>query len=156
MALEDFDLPTAEVSLPNGTTFTVRGLALLDLAPLITRRRQAIEGFFVKFSKQGAKGKAGANSDIIGAATDLLSVAPELAGEVIACAADRPHLLAKIMILPITVQLEALEKIANLTFDAAGGPGNFFAALTRVLGGTTEFVTNLTQSRIGSSLSAGK
>jgi len=162
MALEDYDIEKADVALPNGSTFSVRGLSLADIAPLISKRRPQIEAFFIKYAGKDTKIKnktaasIAAGAMVTESAMELLTVAPELAAEIIANAADRAHLLPKIMALPITVQIEALTKIATLTFDAAGGPGNFFAALTQVIGGTTDLLSSLNRSRIGSSAFAGK
>lgn len=150
MALSDFDIVTVDVPLPNGKSFTVRGLSLVDIAPLISRRRPQLEAFFVKFSDKAKKSGKSEEGAVVNVALDLISIAPELAAEIIAGAADEPTMLERALKLPMPVQMDALSKIATLTFDAAGGPGKFFEALGLVLSGTSDVMTGLNRSRTGS------
>lgn len=147
--LEDYDVLTEKVDLPGGKSFAVRGLSLIDIAPLIAGRRKQIEAFFTRYAKKAGLRKNVSTDMVIDAGMDLLSIAPELAAEIIASAADTPHLAAKVSKLPLTAQMEALEKIGRLTFDAAGGPEKFVAALGRLVGGTTDLLSNLSQQENG-------
>jgi len=128
MALEDFELPTLEVGLPGGDSFAVRGLSLQDITKLMSQHGNEMEAFFQKYA-----GNPSASPLSVG--MDLIDTAPMLLNKMIAMAADRPHLTDKVAKLPLTVQQEAIEKIAQLTFDAAGGPKKFIEAVVRLIKG---------------------
>lgn len=156
MALEDYEIATEEVSLPKGKSFSVRGIGLEDVTVLLRKRGPEIRTFFAKYSGSAA-GKSGLPSGFSAdLGMQLLDAAPKLVGEIIACAADEPAMADKAAKLPLNVQLEALEKIAALTFEAEGGPKKFFEAVIRIMGGTTDLMIDLNQSKIGSLASAGK
>lgn len=155
MALADFDTATEEVALPKGKSFSVRGICLDDLTLLLRHRGAEIRAFFAKYNADPAKGglPAAFSADV---GMTLLEAAPMLVAEIIACAADEPAMIAKAAKLPLNAQLDALEKIATLTFDAEGGPKKFIEAVIRVMSGTTDLMIDLNQSKIGSLGSAGK
>ena len=144
MSLADFDIAMKDVPLPNGKSFSVRGVSLVDISMLLRNRGDEIRAFFSKYSADDAADQTSA------AGMKLLESAPDLAAELIACAADEPKMVKTALRLPISVQLDALEKIAELTFDAEGGPKKFFEAVIRVMQGTTNLLGDVNRSTIGS------
>lgn len=149
MALEDFELPTADVGLPGGDSFAVRGLSLQDITRLMSQHGSEMEAFFQKYA-----GNQNANPLSVG--MELLDTAPVLLCKMIAMAADRPDLAGKVARLPLTVQQEAIEKIAQLTFDAAGGPKKFIEAVFRLVKGINNLMPEQQPSKSGLRASGAK
>lgn len=132
MALADFKLPTLEVPLPDGNSFAVRGISAEDVAILISGHASAMDTFFARFQS----GAAQAQSDME-MGMSLITEAPGLMSKIIALAADEPHMEALVRKLPIGTQLDALQKIAKVSFESSGGMGNFVDAVARLVKGTT-------------------
>ena len=149
MALEDFELPTLQVGLPGGDSFAVRGLSLQDITKLMSQHGNEMEAFFQKYA-------GNPNASPLSVGMDLLDTAPVLLNKMIAMAADRPHLADKVAKLPLTVQQEAIEHIAQLTFDAAGGPKKFIEAVVRLIKGVNNLMPESQPSKIGSQASDAK
>lgn len=153
MALADIDLDYAEVTLPSGKSFSVRGLSLADVTRIVRHHGPVVQEFFLRYAGNRDDLK---KTGIAETALALLDSAPALAAEVIALAADEPEHAAKVRKFPMGVQMDALEKIAALTFDSEGGPKKFGEAVVRLLQGTTSLLSDLNQSEIGSLASGGK
>lgn len=151
--LADIDLEYAEVDLPNGKSFSVRGISLLDASTLINAHGDEVQAFFMKYATDRGAIKDQGVADV---GLALLNTAPVLAAEVIAIAADAPDQATKVQKFPLGVQMEALEKIAKLSFDSEGGPKKFFEAVVRLLQGTTGLLNEFNQSAIGSLVSGAK
>ena len=141
-ALEDLVLPTMEVELPDGNSFSVRGFSLQDVTQLLTQNGPVMEDFFARFRGQSDT-DISANPMTVG--LELLAQAPGLVAEIIAMAADAPHLKDKIRKLPLTTQQDALQKIASVTFDASGGPKKFAEAVLQLVSGTTNLMSGLSR-----------
>ncbi|MBK3745539.1 hypothetical protein G3A39_40990 [Paraburkholderia aspalathi] len=161
MALSDYNILTQDIALPGGNSFPVRGLSLIDVTSLFRSRGPEIQAYFAKYMGDKPTGKGAKATDLASKLSgelgiQLLDAAPMLAAEIISCAADEPSMAYTASRLPITIQLEALEAIATMTFDAAGGPKKFMEAVMRVLQGTTSFMGDLNQSTIGLLASEGK
>lgn len=151
MALADITFAKETINLPGGNSFTVRGISTDDIATLLRSRSDEIGKFFVKYAGQA---KRAGNEAAIG--MELLESAPGLMGEIIALAADEPTMAAVASRLPLPTQLEAIEKIASLTFDEAGGVGKFVEAVIRLVSGTTTFLQSQSNLKIGGKASGGK
>lgn len=116
-------LPQEEVSYM-GTSFFVRGLSLTHLSALIAGRRADVQTALNRWAD--LKGDAGAF------ATALITELPALAAAVIAQGADHPDLADQVAAgLPAPVQVEALAKIARLTFENPAKAGEFLATVLR-------------------------
>lgn len=63
----------------------------------------------------------------------LVSEAPITAANIIAHGADAVGQTDKIRVLPLAVQLEALNEIVRFTMEDAGGPKGFTALLMRMI-----------------------
>lgn len=136
MAIKDFLLPTEEVAFPNGGSFTVRGLSIQDITLLLAQHGPAMETFFDQYNGQKEKSAMEMGMSVVGKA-------PALVAQIIASAADEADMVDKVMRFPLTMQQDALEKIARLTFDASGGPGKFIEAVMALVQGTTNLMTKL-------------
>lgn len=132
MALADFVLPTLEVPLPDGSSFAVRGIAAQDVAILIAAHASTMETFFARFQSGEAQGQTD-----LAMGMSLITEAPALMSKIIALAADEPGMESVVGKLPIGIQLDALQKIAKISFEASGGVGNFADAVARLVKGTT-------------------
>jgi len=128
MAIKDFVLPTKEVSLPDGSTFAVRGLSLQDITLLVAEYGPTMEQFFQKYS-------GNPNIPALAVGMELIREAPMLVAHLIALAADEPDAKVSVLRFPLTVQQEGLERIIELTFDANGGPGKFVEAVKKLARG---------------------
>lgn len=153
MALADYDLPKRAVPLPGGNSFAVRGFSLEDITLLIDEQGEAVQKFFDEYSKDG---QFRSDASPIAAIMDVLKQAPDLAASIIARAADEPGTEPKIKKLPIGVQLDAIQKVADLTFEASGGPGNFVETVVSLMRGLGSAASSKSASILGSKASGVK
>lgn len=152
MALPNYQVPTRVVGLPNGEPFAVRGLSLSDITILVTRHGDVLRAMFDKFAQSSEEnGEVNINlGDIKEVGMRLLSGAPLIAADIIAIGADAPEARDQALKLPFPAQLEALEQIALLTFDTAGGLKKVLEIVIRVLRGMTDLAEGLRTSTPGS------
>lgn len=135
MGLKDLLLPEKEIKVPGGGSFTIRGLNIRDITFLVRQHSGEIETLFAKFSN---------DADNIGeVGMSLLETAPDIAAEVIALAAGERDAVDVVKNLPFPVQVEALEGVAFLTFDAEGGPKKVIETVLRALRGVTGLLVDL-------------
>lgn len=138
MSLKSLRLPEAKVELPDGG-FVVRGLSLNDVSILAQRHGKRLNELFQQFTEQGDL----TTETVAAFALPLLQSAPEIAAELIACAAGDPDDAEIAGRLPFPVQIDALEKIAILTFEAGGGPKKLLETVVRLAQGTTSLLESL-------------
>ena len=153
MALADYDLPRRAVPLPGGNSFAVRGFSLEDITVLIDEQGEAVQKFFDQYAQDG---QFRSDASPIAAVMDVLRQAPDLAASIIARAADEAGTEPKIKKLPIGVQVDAMQKIADLTFEASGGPGNFVETVVGLMRGLGSAASNRSASMLGSKASGAK
>jgi hypothetical protein len=153
MTLADIDLDYEEVTFPNGKSFSVRGISMLDVNKLIREHGPEIQVFFAKYAGADNGSPSTAVAEV---GLSLLDSAPSLAAKIIAHAADDPDQAEKVQKFPLGIQMDALEKIAKLTFEAGGGAKKFGEAVVRLLQNTTNLMGEFNQSTIGSLVSDGK
>jgi hypothetical protein len=139
MGLKHIKLPEAQVKFPGGD-FAVRGLSLDDLAFIVQRHGAKLNSLFTDFIKKGGDLTVEAVADF---ALPLLQACPEIAAELIACASGDPEDSGVAATLPFPVQLEALEKLAELTFNVSGGPKKLVETVLRMAKGTTGLLDSL-------------
>jgi hypothetical protein len=65
---------------------------------------------------------------------DLVRRAPGLVANVVAIAVGEDNAAELAQRLPASVQIQVLQKVGELTFDDYGGPGEFWAALSGMVG----------------------
>jgi hypothetical protein len=107
----------ATITFPGGE-FAVRGLGLADIVELVRENADVVRRLFAAF--QG---------DAQAAMLDAMVAAPDLLDAVIRRAADRelPENL------PLSIQIEALQHIGDLTFVGEGAVGNLLAVAERAV-----------------------
>lgn len=153
MALFDYEIPKRDVQLPGGNSFAVRGFSLEDITMLIDEQGPVIQQFFDRYSSNG---QFRADASPVAALMDLTKQAPGLTASIISRAADEPGTEAKIRKLPVGVQIDALQKVAELTFEASGGPGNFVETVISLMRGLGSVAASQSVSMIGSKASGGR
>lgn len=157
MGLKSLKLPTEEVKVSDGVSFTVRGLSLVDITNLVRERGAEVSALFDHYG--GFLEADTAKTEQIEVLTaSLLDQAPEVAALVIMAAAEdgADADIKTVISLPFPVQIDALEKIGKLTFASGGGPKKVVETVIRVLRGTTDLMTDLRTSKIGLGVSKGK
>ena len=102
-----------------GGEFDVRGVSLPDVAAAIVGHREAVDKIatVIRLQDQLNLDDLTAVIEII---VDVIKESPYLAADIICSCADEPDAYAAAFRLPLTVQIEALRTIGELTFaDAA-------------------------------------
>jgi hypothetical protein len=123
----------AEASVTGG--LTVRGLSFFDIAPLVGQFGPELTAVYENVSGNDVNLNA-----LIG---DLVGKAPPLVGAIIASGCGEPEQTETAMRLPIAIQIEALQKIGELTFATEGGAKKVFTMVIGMLNGTSALVTDL-------------
>lgn len=118
--LEFFEPQTEFVEF-HGGRFKVRAISLPDVAILVDVHEYAINIIVEKVRKQKELIEAEGDEDVIrelfvSLITELIRESPMLVANLIAICADARHAVDKAEKLPINLQLDALTKIAKLTF----------------------------------------
>jgi hypothetical protein len=110
MGLSHLNFAGKTVDLGEAGSFTVHGIALDGVAPIIFAHREALEKVWAR-----AHAKEG---DMMELATLLLEDFPQLAAEIIAYGAGdgTPEGFAQAKLIPFPAQLEALVYIGEQTF----------------------------------------
>lgn len=133
MSLADFQ-PARESVTFNGGEFSVRGLALDDVTVLMRHHMSDVDKLVEAFSSNDSTPEYAAKIAAQHIVT-LVKEAPGLVANLIALASDEPDSVENARRLGIAVQIRALETIAKLTFDEAGGPKKFVESLVALLRG---------------------
>lgn len=132
MALVDYQPERSTVSFKGGE-FSVRGLALDDIALLMRHHLRDINALVDIFGKDVTDEVAVAA--VAQHAIALIREAPGLVANMISLASDEPDSVDAARRLLMPTQVRALEEIARLTFDEAGGPKKFIESLMVLLRG---------------------
>lgn len=139
MGLKELKFPEATIEIPGGS-FAVRGLSLDDVAFLVRRHGDALGRLFREFTASEAELTS---AGVAGFLVPLIDSMPGLVSELIACGAGEPDEAAQVRRMPFPVQIDALEKTIDLTFDAAGGPKKLAETVVRLAQGTTGLLESL-------------
>jgi len=135
MALKDLVVEVAEVVTRTGT-FSVHGLSLSVIMALMAQgHRSEIEDAVDTLRKAVGDDleNAGDMGQIVGALSSVVANMPQLCAKVIACCADEPDMWETVLKLPVSAQLDALIKIAKLTFDGEDSVKKFLLDLILML-----------------------
>jgi hypothetical protein len=117
--LSDLRIPERTIEVPNGGYFAVRGLSYEDMTILVDRYFAELSEMFDRFAGQAKFGE----DEMVGMMTTvLIKQTPAIASDVIALGANEPEMAGIARQLPFPTQIEAVKAIAELTFDAGGGP----------------------------------
>lgn len=142
MSLKNFVVPKVSVEVP-GTDFTldVRGLSLNDMTTLVNGHRDMMVKLFARFVAN--KGADLDDSDMGDIAGELLSEAPVLVAHAIALSAGLADERDEVANLSFAVQIEAIERIFELTFGREGGTKKFVETVIRLSQGLASQVQKL-------------
>jgi hypothetical protein len=154
----DAESGVRSIKISKDASISVRGLALYDISNLIRLRSAEIEAFFNRYMSEASH--AHENGDPKYAKTaatklsgDLLISAPDLAADIIAFASDEPQLAYAARRLPFPIQIEALEAISELTFIEEDSLKKALTVIIKFMGATTNLMSDINASKIGSILS---
>lgn len=129
MTLSAYVERQALVDIPDNESLVVRGFSLPDLMLVIHRHKEMVEELFGRV----------ANGDLRTDTVEqtLMAVIGEFSpvvGQIIASASGEPDEWETAMRLPLGVQVDALDKIITLTFEANGGVEKFMGIIAKALG----------------------
>lgn len=133
MPLADYTHKKRTVAFDGGE-FEVRAISLPDVAGLVARNEEAIDHVVAVLRVQQELNLTDAQAvfDIL---FRLIRESPFLAADLITSCADEPSQFDAAFRLPLTVQVEALQTIADLTFADAAALKKFAADVKRLLTG---------------------
>lgn len=148
MSLSDFSVETASI-VRGGSSFKVRGLSASDLQVLITNTRNSIELVFNLAEANGIHSVEDLNEDKLKTLVHvMIQEFPNIVAMTIALAADDFDNWEKVATFPLSVQVEALERIGRLTFDDASNFGVFQGNVLAVMRTIKNLVTPPTPSQM--------
>lgn len=146
MGLRDL-IPTALVKVSDSDGFTVRGVSLNDALTLYNRHAGDLTALFDNFVEEhrgGARAKPVTPEKLTQVGLSMAQGAPVLLAEIIVIATDClpsneefDAEVAAVMKFGTGVQMDALQKIANLTFTSDMPPGKFLAVVMHLAKSTT-------------------
>src|ERR1019366_8464475 len=119
MGLKHLTLRVEQVEVSDSEHFAVRGLDLVDISKLVDLHRDELVALFSQVQAGGMSDAMLADPSAL--VSVLFNVAPTAAIQIIGLAADEDD-LDLVRLLTFSVQLDAIEKIARLTF-ATQSPG---------------------------------
>lgn len=140
--LKALRIPEETVETPGGS-FTVRGVSFVDIAALVRHHGPALAALFKEITS--GKDVTLNTASIVDLGKRALETSPEIVADLIALASGSPDVESREIARQLTfpVQLDALEKIAKLTFVTEGGLGKLVEAVTRVMQGTSGAMESL-------------
>lgn len=137
MPLADYKPPTKKLSFPGGD-FNVRAISLTDISVIIEAHEYQIDRIYQKVqTKTGQQITAELVGDVF---MDTIREAPVLVSHIIAIAADERDANGDLLLnvagsLPMTVQVEALQAIGELTFTDLASVKKFGADVMKLIRG---------------------
>lgn len=143
--LRNLTLPTHEVKVSEGESFTVRGLSPNDALSLYYRHTGQLSALFDQFADKGELER----TDINAVASTVVGTAPIVMAEIIAIGSGsnpgEAGFMEDVQIamsLSAGVQMDALTKIADLTFTSDMPPGKFAAVVLMLARSATASLPN--------------
>lgn len=133
MALKDIIEARREITVRPGQSFSVGAIDATIAVKLIQNRQDQIKNLF---DVAAAKGLT-EDPDPLKIGMLALDLFPDLTAEIIAWASGEPESVEQARTLPVTAQLEALDAVLELTFEAEGGVKKFGEIVVRLLQRTT-------------------
>jgi hypothetical protein len=115
--LKDCVLKTRKITFDGGE-FDVRGVALPDIASLVVEHREAVDRIAVIVRTHNQLDVED-TATVIEILIDIIRQSPFLAAHLICSCAEEPDAFSIAYRLPLTVQVEALRAIGDLTFNDA-------------------------------------
>lgn len=142
MALKDIQIPKADVSVGAGGSFAVRGLSTADIEYCVRTYGPELRKLWDDFvngkrKPEEALTEAGFTSIF----SQIVREAPALVQGIIGLAADADEAdMAVLVKLPISVQIEAITKVAMQTLSVEGEPGKAIETVLAALGSLNAFM----------------
>lgn len=142
MALKDIQIPKADVSVGAGGSFAVRGLSTADIEYCVRTYGPELRKLWDDFvngkrKPEEALTEAGFTSIF----SQIVREAPALVQGIIGLAADADEEDMKILVkLPISVQIDAITKVAMQTLSVEGEPGKAIETVLAALGSLNAFM----------------
>lgn len=131
MSLQDFNV-VREVVPFQGGSLDVRGLSLNDITFLVRDYLDELNTLFSLYEKEETRETATAQA--VTFAIRIVQETPRLVAQLIVLAGDADQsLISKAETLPLPVQIEALRRIIELTFEEAGGAKKFIDSLVGMI-----------------------
>lgn len=128
MGLAGYTPARRTISVNADLSFRVRALTLTDIAAIIEKDLTGLDALFSRHATQmqNVFANQDADNNLI---LILVKDAPQIAGHLIALAADEPNATEEASKLPVPVMLQAIIDICDITFTDYGGPKKFFGML---------------------------
>lgn len=140
-------IPMKTVEVADGVNFTVRGISPADALGIYFRHSGDLSALYDEFAGKVKKGKPDV-VDVRALGENMVAGTPRVLAEIIAVAADGDPAgdeweadVATALKFSAGVQMDALEKIASLTFTSAMPPKNFLAVVVKLAGSATAALT---------------
>jgi hypothetical protein len=132
-------LVTERVEVAEGRGFDVSGLSLDAILLIVQRHKKDVGELFDTLVRQVGQdeGISLDKAEWLGSA--LLGAAPAIAAEIVTLAAgyESPEAVEVFRKVPAPIQLDALDKIARLTFTSEMPPKKVFETVVRALTGVS-------------------
>ena len=138
MGLLNIPIPEAVVKVGDSEGFAVVGLSPHDIVSVYLRHRKELSEFFDMYSAKVKELGPDIAAELISsrAVSDLISTLPNISAEIVAISAGFPisdekfeEAVTKLKRFPLATQMEALTKIAGLTFSSDMPAGKFLAVV---------------------------
>jgi hypothetical protein len=127
MSLKDFKIASDVVTFRGGS-LELRGLSLNDFSVLMRNYLPELNNLFQLYENEATRDNAITQS--VKFASTVVQEAPGMVAQMIVlCGDEEQSLLPVAARLPITVQVECVRKIIELTFEEAGGAKKFLDSL---------------------------
>ncbi|WP_420383656.1 phage pre-tape measure protein [Novosphingobium sp.] len=138
MSLKHLKRRIHTIEISEGDTFTVRGLDLVDVVKLASQNTSELATLFKELSNGGdLSADLGERSSII---FNAFVNVPNVLVQIIALGAGEED-VGLVRLLPMVAQIEAVEKIANLTF-AMNSPIKILETITRAMNELVASISN--------------
>lgn len=129
MSLADFTPERVTIEHKGKALVQVRGLCLDDVSILVRAHLPILNKLYA-MSQMGDMAAFGGDKFVL----DFLTLAPDVAFDVIALAADEPEYGSQARKLPAGLQLKILQEVMHLTLEDVGGPLALVAMIGRLAG----------------------
>lgn len=130
MSLADYQPLRREIPLRGGSSVSVRGLSLDDVAVLMNLYLRDIDALFNLYDEVDEASQVRAMAQF---AVVLCREAPTLVAHAIALVCDEPDHIDKARLLGLPKQVEILKAVFEMTFEEAGGARKFIESLGMLL-----------------------
>lgn len=143
MALIDIKIPSKEILVSEGNTFTVRGITFEGLDYLMSVNAKEVNALAAMLATTMDQSIDEADKSSAQMMAMIQTTRPQLAAQIIACASGdcSAEAVTRALQLPVPVQADALNEITRLTFEVNGGIKKFIELLL----GTLILLRNMSQ-----------